>query len=168
MGREEMTERKVTIDGVEIPFEKLESLGWTPPQPPEEEPERDPYLVPGAICEVWNDGGDPSLRYFSEYTHKGYPHFIFRRGLVGDSEFFYQHYRVIGTPWDHAPEKAEWVATDQDGRIYFYKTKPEAVSGMWEVCIPICPAGYDAAVESGKVDWTTTLRRRPAWAVREK
>jgi len=131
-------------------------------------PERDPYLVPGARCEVWNDGGKASLKYFSEYTHKGDPHFIFRQGLVGDGGLRYQHYRVIGTPWDHAPEKAEWVATDQDGRIYFYKTKPEAVSGMWEVCIPICPAGYDAAVESGKVDWTTTLRRRPAWAVREK
>ena len=38
MGREEMTERKVTIDGVEIPFEKLESLGWTP-QPSEGVPD---------------------------------------------------------------------------------------------------------------------------------
>jgi len=134
-------------------------------------PERDPYLVPGAICEVWNDDGDTTLRCFSEYNHKGYPRFVLRRGLigVGDSGFFYHHYRVIGTPWDHAPDEAEWVATDKKGRIYFYETKPEVGSSMWEVSTPICPApicpaGYDAAVKSGKVDWTTTLRRRPEWA----
>ena len=131
-------------------------------------PERDPYLVPGAVCEVWDDGGDTSLRYFSEYNHKGYPCFVFRHGLigiVGVGGFGYEHYRVIGTPWDHAPDEAEWVATDRDGHIYFHETKPEIESGVWVVNEPICSAGYDAAVESGEVDWTTTLRRRPKWAM---
>jgi len=131
--------------------------------------ERDPYLVPGAICEVWNEDDtwnedDICLKYFSKYDDKGHPCFVFRPGMVGDSGLGYQHYRVIATPWDHAPEKAEWVATDQDGRMYFYKTKPGVGSEGWVMSLPICSAGYDAAVKSGEVDWATTLRRRPAWA----
>jgi len=166
-----MTERKVVVDGVEIPFEKLESQGWTPPQPPEEEPDRDPYLVPGVVCEVWyGDDANPYvfLKYFSARNDNDQPIFVNRRDLVGKLGSKQDHYRVIGTPWDHAPDEAEWIATDKSGQIFFFDAEPTLQTSCWLQLSCYWDAGYDRAVASGKVDWTTTLRRRPEWARRER
>ena len=135
-------------------------------------PARDPYLVPGARCEVWADSdyANPNtfMKYFSARNNDDQPTFVNRRDVVGDLGSKHDHYRVIGTPWDHAPEKAEWVATDRDGQIHFCETKPEVGYVMWDMSTAICSAGYDAAVESGEVNWRTTLRRRPEWARRRE
>ena len=131
-------------------------------------PERDPYLVPSAVCEVWDLNESEIIGYFSLYDYEGRPRFVFRKNMIGDGGIEYQHYRVIGTPWDHAPDEAEWVATDQNGKIYFYITRPDVGSSMWEASQPVWSAGHDAAVKSGKVDWTTTLRRCPEWVRRDK
>jgi len=129
--------------------------------------ERDPYLVPGAVCEVWDDG-ETLLKYFSQHDHSNKPRFVPRLDMIGYPGGRHDHYCVIGTPWDHAPDEAEWVATDQNGEIYFYKIKPDVGSSLWEMSTRTCSAGYDAAVESGEIDWRTTLRRRPEWARRDK
>ena len=130
-------------------------------EPATEAPERDPYLVPGVPCEVWNDGDSPRwLYYFSAFDSVGMPNF--KGSMVDSYSMYFDHYRVLGTVWDHAPEWAEWVATDENGRIYFYDVRPELFASVWISVGRELPFTYTP----DPADWKNSLRRRPAWARR--
>lgn len=131
-------------------------------EPATEAPERDPYLVPGVPCEVWNDGDSPRwLYYFSAFDSVGMPNF--KGSMVDSYSMYFDHYRVLGTVWDHAPEWAEWVATDADGEVRAHKKEP-TITDKYEK--DFWGSGDTALIVSiaDPSDWKASLRRRPAWA----
>ena len=71
--------------------------------------EKDPYLVPGAICEVWWDKApkEKKLMYFRRYDAGNLLGFsVYKIPDNYDIDYYDKvNYRVIDTPWDHAPEQ---------------------------------------------------------------
>lgn len=132
---------------------------------PATEPKSDPYLVPGVPCETITHT-KTVLRYFSFYSHEGSPVFCVDKENVGDKGDFTaqipESYRVLGTVWDHAPEWAEWVATDESGQTYFYESEPEINGVEWRT-----NARMSHVCSADPADWKNSLRRRPEWARRK-
>lgn len=59
--------------------------------------------------------------------------------------------------WSKAPEWAQWAATDEDGRGYWYEHQPFIVGRRW------LPVGRAARID-GNVDyynWRDSLECRP-------
>lgn len=137
----------------------MEKLEEKKPQPGESKdyPERDPYLVPDAPCEVWEDG-DKQLRYFAEYGPDGDLRFKIstERDVNGRT---WSNYRVLGTVWDYAPDWAEWVAIGPYGANVFFETEPERDTSGW-----FTDDNYLRCGSADPADWENSLRRRPKWA----
>jgi len=72
-------------------------------------------------------------------------------------------YKVLGTPWDFAPDWAEWVVVDEDKCIYFYDYEPDVKDSYWDADGGIkASCGYDYTCK----DWKNSKRKRPKWAKR--
>lgn len=63
--------------------------------------------------------------------------------------------------WSKAPEWANYVAKDEDGRVYWYANKPVALVGRWSVALTaLCfQAGKSVTIPG---PWRCSLRQRPA------
>ena len=137
----------------------------------------DPYLVPGAVCEVWDKHhfGERHIKKFYEYNFNGQPTF---RNIGEAFGVTYFNYRVLDTEWTHAPDWAVCSTVDYDGRIRFWNTKDIRLTffdDQWTtgdmythaidnsmVC-GICP---DKTRYQGEA-WKTSLRMRPEWAIKK-
>jgi len=149
--------------------------------------EKDPYLVPGAICEVWWDEApkEKKLMYFvgnnfdtwrsrgvkNDSLHICLGFSVYKIPDKYDIDYYDKvNYRVIGTPWDYAPDWAEWIAYDSDGINYFYSNKPKKQTVSWTNIgnnnlyqeIMAAPGGIKE--NPSDADWETSLRKRPEWA----
>ena len=60
--------------------------------------------------------------------------------------------------WDDAPEWAEWLAQDEDGRWFFYGVKPTYGAGCWGAEEELISASFFGQPQG---DWRNTLERRP-------
>ena len=130
-------------------------------------PAPDPYLVPGVPCEVWDDGDGDSkyLAWFSCTLKTGRALFTKNLKGVGDGNLSvgFDHYRVLGTVWDHAPEWAEWVATDKCGFIAFHETQPFAAGNYWESHRKTRRGIAEDVIDG----WQNPPIKRPSWAKRK-
>lgn len=68
--------------------------------------------------------------------------------------------------WDNVPPEYRFAAADESGRIYFYTKSvvPLLASPVWYIPEPggnWIMRGFCQAVADGKIDWRTTLRKRP-------
>jgi hypothetical protein len=123
-------------------------------------PDPDPYLVPGAACEMWDE--DKRYRQLMYYVGEINGEKMFKPTTNYVAFFNHSHYRVLGTVWDHAPDWAEWVATDEEGSNYFCEIKPKRSDPGWGLRIgQMIQVGY-----ADPSDWQNSLRRRPEWARR--
>jgi len=122
---------------------------WDLAEPDDAPPDRDPYLVPGAPCEVWYEGGydKREILYFSHHDEDGVPRFCTKAHNLGGGPFSGHYYRVFGTIWDHAPEWAEAAVVWTVGEIDFFSKENMAIAERHHRQYP-----------------KTTLHRRPAWA----
>lgn len=135
---------------------------------------KDPYLIPGAICEVWNARPQYiDTAYFWKYDRNGVPVFVesYYRGELDVHNILssYSNYRVLNTEWTFAPDWALCSTVDQDGRITLWSlVKVVPVSSYWNntegpfnaIHCGTCPdkTSYDGDA------WKTSLRMRPKWA----
>ena len=64
--------------------------------------------------------------------------------------------------WFMAPDWAEWIAMDKDGRWHWYELKPYADGMQWWKNTEK-PSSFERAegITSMEDDWTRTLSRRP-------
>jgi hypothetical protein len=128
----------------------------------------DLWLVPGQPCEVWDDGDeDIALVYFfSKYDETGTPLFTTLKKLVGSYGCNYDHYRPIGTIWDHLPNDIIGIAKDKDGEWWACREKPERGIEDWrgfENCINL----EDYHIPFDRC-WKESWTPRPEWARREE
>lgn len=144
---------------------------------------KDPYLIPGAMCEVWNKSSMIIIpMYFMGYKNNKaiFVHkkeiMLYKSGFkVKGCENYYDYYRVLNTEWTFAPNWAVCSTVDADGRItlwsivdvkYFFSEYTGG--GYWNnTKVPfntlhcgICP---DKTRYEGDA-WKTSLRMRPDWA----
>lgn len=62
--------------------------------------------------------------------------------------------------WSRAPNWAEWIAMDKDGRWFWYEDEPRPVDGGWITNLKrVSEVGFEVATMED--DWTRTLSRRP-------
>lgn len=65
--------------------------------------------------------------------------------------------------WSRAPNWAEWVAMDKDGRWYWYENEPRPAHSGWiptlKLASTVVEVGFEVATMED--DWTRTLSRRP-------
>lgn len=135
---------------------------------------RDPYLIPGQICEEWEGGEEyRKLVYFVGYDRAGaFP--LFCRFGNQDCDWVpltdLSCYEPVGTEWKFAPSWAICSTVDKFGRIEFWSSNtPECLeNGYWKknfklsksIVCGICPD--KSRYENGA--WKTSLRMRPEWA----
>lgn len=140
---------------------------------------KDPYLIPGQLCEVWNNENYWAY-YFYKYDCSEREIFLkfkmqnYYDGLPG---LYFDNYRPIGTEWDFAPGWAICSTVDKNGTIVFWDTNelyPAETGGIFYInswhspddavalkkSCGICP---DKSRYEGK-SWKTSLRMRPDWA----
>jgi len=129
---------------------------------------KDPYLIPGQICEVWDNRIENiHVVYFIKMHDNGFPLFS---GYTR-----WENYHPKGTEWDFAPDWAVCSTVDKNGRILFWdtdnpSTNPGASLGRdcWGYFgrhfrvmeCGICP---DKSRYDGE-SWKTSMRMRPEWA----
>jgi hypothetical protein len=124
----------------------------------------DPYLVKGAVIVFWNKHWKSSPPYkrigFLKKICNGKMHFEEDKWCVIDVH----DYKILGTPWDFAPDWAEWVAVGKDNRIWFFKFEPYIMDllEVWFENYGCTMAGYDYSCK----DWKNSKRKRPFWAKR--
>lgn len=138
---------------------------------------KDPYLIPGAICEVWNKSSMMIIpMYFMGYKNNKaiFVHkkeiMLYKSGFeVKGCENYYDYYRVLNTEWTFAPDWAVCSTVDKDGRITLWSLiKVVPVSSYWNntdgpfdsIYCGKCP---DKTRYEGDA-WKTSLRMRPEWA----
>jgi hypothetical protein len=121
----------------------------------------DPYLIEGCYIELSNKTRTSKLVdkfYSKDKNHLKCLSYNYR---VDDHT-----YKVIGTPWDFAPDWAEWVATDENSQLWFYNTEPLIVDDRWcdslKTNDDCCQCGFDYTCK----DWKKSKRKRPVWAKR--
>ena len=102
------------------------------------EPKKDPYLQPGWPCEVWDDGiYTKHLRYFVRPTDSGRWFAESVSGLTCMNSMEYDNYRPIGTEWDFAPDKADYIVIGQNGNAEFMSNGPYCCnSGLIKTVLP--------------------------------
>lgn len=65
--------------------------------------------------------------------------------------------------WSRAPNWAEWVAMDKDGKWYWYENEPRPAHSGWiptlKLASIVAEVGFEVATMED--DWTRTLSRRP-------
>lgn len=142
---------------------------------------KDPYLIPGQICEVWNGKEKPDYPCILRFN--GYS----RLGELQDMPFsVWSNYRPIGTEWDFAPKwaldpenKNVCSTVDSNGRIKLWNGKPKITipkqgknrlldQGIWawragikyKVDCGYCP---DKSRYVGDAWKEKSLRMRPEW-----
>jgi len=72
----------------------------------------------------------------------------------------WQASRACATPeWEHAPDWANWLAMDPDGRWYWHEKEPEAGVVRWRN--PWGSRVTEAGWTLGRSGWTETLEQRP-------
>ena len=72
----------------------------------------------------------------------------------------WQSSRTCATPeWEHAPDWANWLAMNSDGRWYWFAAQPEQRSAQW--WNPWGTQVRDAGLTPGRTGWTETLEPRP-------
>ena len=72
----------------------------------------------------------------------------------------WQASRACATPeWEHAPDWANWIAMNSDGRWYWFAEKPELRSITWTN--PWATRVTEAGRTIGRSGWTETLEPRP-------
>lgn len=72
----------------------------------------------------------------------------------------WQASRACATPeWEHAPDWANWLAMDVEGRWYWFAEKPEQRLATWGNVwnSRVAEAGWTL----GRSGWTETLEPRP-------
>jgi hypothetical protein len=106
-------------------------------------------------------------RWVQDTSERFQPDFS-RRGLEGDYvheqlQFAYLSWsasRDCATPeWEHAPDWANWLAMDPDGRWYWHEKEPEAGVVRWRN--PWGSRVTESGWTLGRSGWTETLERRP-------
>jgi len=81
----------------------------------------DPYLQPGQICEVWDDGppneGSVAIKHLQYFAEISYGRLRFFTDHKDGNKGIYQweHYRPIGTEWDHAKEDVDRINIGSNG-----------------------------------------------------
>lgn len=136
---------------------------------------RDPYLIPGQVCEVWQsiyNKGDlikvKTSGFFVKYD--GEP--LFRIGIQQSLTCVYD-YRPVGTEWDFAHDWAACSTVDANGIIHFWSTSqitPNGIFGVWEDLTSVyCTKGPSDFICPDKTRyqgdaWKDSLRMRPDWA----
>jgi len=81
------------------------------------------------------------------------------RGLVA-FWLFWQASRACATPeWEHAPDWANWLAMDVEGRWYWFAEKPEQRSATW--ANGWATRVSEAGLTPGRSGWAETLEPRP-------
>ncbi len=81
-------------------------------------------------------------------------------------------YRTVSLPktqdviaWDRLPEWAEWVARDENGRVFTLPTEPFISGTGWGVAIALTLYrridDFPGIVKIGTVDWKESKQRRP-------
>lgn len=131
---------------------------------------KDPYLIPGQVCEVW-DGpykpDNPQVERFFKISGSGF----FIGSMFGENNCPWENYRPHGTEWDYAPDWAVCSTVDACGDLKFWEDTPKIRVCLWEYgkatkkkdC-GVCP---DKTRYQGDT-WKTSLRMRPDWAKVEK
>lgn len=72
----------------------------------------------------------------------------------------WQASRACATPeWEHAPDWANWLAMDVEGRWYWFAEKPEQRSATW--ANGWATRVREAGLTPGRSGWTETLEQRP-------
>lgn len=142
---------------------------------------RDPYLVPGQVCEVWdNKEAYIELHYFYKYDSAGFPIFLeqFYRGKLDVNALHMKSrfYKPIGTEWNfikNHPKQEKFVCStvDKSGKMQLWTYSDlKYGTGFWyhgrfdeeliSIDCGICP---DKTRYEGNA-WKTSLRMRPDWA----
>lgn len=147
---------------------------------------KDPYLVPGQLCEVWNDENYWSYYFYKydEFERPCFSRFKIVKEYEGLPGLYFDNYRPHGTEWDYLskwnynPENKNMCSTvDADGRLYIWGNckEIERVNSIWwfknrerppvgnRIAIGICS---DKSRYQGDA-WKTSLRMRPEWAKKE-
>lgn len=152
---------------------------------------KDPYLIPGQICEVWNDSNqyidlgyfikeEDGTFLFSSNKHNGVPD-------ISSSFLSSGYYKPIGTEWDYAPDWAVCSTVDSRGHLKFWNTKdivPLTIKtkGLYPKEIWAATGNkhenmYVKKISCGEYPdktryqgaaWKGSLRMRPSWAKVEK
>lgn len=134
---------------------------------------KDPYLIQGQACEVWDSPEYKELAYF-DYHESGTNWFVdnvTKKMIKPFYSFSSKYYRPIGTEWDFAPDWAVCRTVDQSGQLNFWSKKsPFAIctgEGLWDcfgsvtyLRCGICPDKTQYQDDA----WKTSLRMRPDWA----
>lgn len=58
--------------------------------------------------------------------------------------------------WKDAPEWAQWLAQDKDGRWFWYQNKPALLDDCWD----LVGANYEEC-DPQNTEWTNTLEKKP-------
>ncbi len=132
---------------------------------------RDPYLIPGQICEM-SDEKDSCVGYFYKYRTI-IPSFKMLKKYKSEL-YDCENYKPIGTEWDPGrfPEWAVCSTVDQDGEIKYWAVKTfvtintelgkhGSTSQTKYFSGGLCP---DLSRWEGDA-WKTSLRMKPEWAV---
>lgn len=63
-------------------------------------------------------------------------------------------------PWEKLEGWVQWVAMDRRGAWYEYQVQPKRLSTCWGPVCGLCKASL--LIQFTAVDWSTSLRQRPA------
>lgn len=136
---------------------------------------KDPYLVPGVVCEVWDKGLFKYRRpvYFLKYDDTGTkiePLFSDERPEVYCKDGFKaNNYWVLNTEWTFSPDWAVCIAIEATGKIRYFSEIPYTYESCnyWipnnESKVSVCGICPDKTRYQGEA-WKDSLRSRPVWA----
>lgn len=125
---------------------------------------KDPYLIPGQVCKVWDNEKQKKLATFYQ-TSNTINYFECNNEIID-----FAFYRPIGTEWDFAPDWAVCSVIFGGGQIYFSNTVEIKYTDIF-TWIFKRESKYKRMVSCG---WTKDKNRRenspnslcmrPAWA----
>lgn len=134
---------------------------------------KDPYLIPGQICEVWDgDYNNRAVLYFYEMISDILyftPTKLLNRDVKDYYKISYKHYRPIGTEWDFNPPWAVCSTVCANGSMIFWKNIAQA-KHMHCYYLPNDDYDYFICPDKSRYEgdaWKTSLRMRPEWAMKK-